>query len=32
LSVGGPISGSFDEASQFRETDLNGGLGFSLVC
>lgn len=32
LSVGGPISGSSDEVSQFRETDLNGAFGFSLVC
>lgn len=32
LSVGGPASGPSDEESQFSETDLNGGLGFSLVC
>lgn len=32
LSVGGPASGTSDVESQFSETDLNGGFGFSLVC
>lgn len=32
LSVGGPVPGLSDKESQFSETDLKGGFGFSLVC